>query len=502
MPLFQNTKKNIARNLGASALVTLIIGFVVATPALASLSESLRGFAWGGTSAVDSSYEGLGWVSMNNISDGASVAYGVHVPAADGLVTGYAWSEHYGWISFNGPDSSDCSPALSPANRTGNSIEGGARILSIRDELTNSGGFDGCISLSGNEYGIEIQGTQNPYVLDGYAWSSDLGWIDFSGVEVHVGPGATLSGSGCTIGANSNTCNGLLTWDIQGATTPNVYNLTSNTQYSSDTSGTNQSIVLTHGDNNVTARDGSATLQSMTIQVSCVNGTTWNVTDNKCVEQKANLSQPNVTYTTSPGFDPVTGVYEYIDINFQTKNDGYKNTDVTTEYIVQLDTNNDGTYDYEKNGTVEQLNIGQYSTIKTERVDSVTLGAMKVRTIVDSGSDLDELNESDNERVIDVTLLPPDPNMSFSSNFTQVSNGQVVTLAWNTNVTYSMNCRVYGPGIATHTFNPSVNGPTGNRISQPITSKSEFTLSCTEPNTNTTFTESTIVETQGQIQEL
>jgi hypothetical protein len=157
---------------------------------LAGAGESARGFAWGGTSSVDGAYQGMGWISMNNISDGSGTSYGVNIPAGDGDVTGYAWSgmddtngqpnAGYGWISFREVDLAGCAPALAQARRVGNTLTGGARILSIMAAMAvpggNAGGYDGCIDLSG----ITIAGN----ALSGYAWSSDLGWIDFSGVSL------------------------------------------------------------------------------------------------------------------------------------------------------------------------------------------------------------------------------------------------------------------------------------------------------------------------------
>lgn len=169
----------------------------------AGMGENTSGFAWGGGAATNGpGYEGMGWLSFNSLdcdangngtveaaevtarpgcSAGPIANYGVVMPMANGALSGYAWSEHYGWVSFNAGDLAGCAPALAAATRTGNSITGGARILAIRDAGVNAGGFDGCISLSSSVapvYGVSIVGN----ALSGYAWSSDLGWIDFSGV--------------------------------------------------------------------------------------------------------------------------------------------------------------------------------------------------------------------------------------------------------------------------------------------------------------------------------
>ena len=53
---------------------------------------NLSGFAWG---------ENIGWVSFscNNTSSCGTVGYGVTIDT-DGALDGYAWAENIGWINF------------------------------------------------------------------------------------------------------------------------------------------------------------------------------------------------------------------------------------------------------------------------------------------------------------------------------------------------------------------------------------------------------------------
>ena len=170
-------------------MLLLVVGVLTGLSAkrvFADATKSGLGFLWGGGVTVNpSGYDGMGWTSINNLSDGSIVNYGVNVPSVDGALSGQAWSDGYGWVSFDQADLAGCAPALSQATRTGNDVTGGARILSIRDGMTlgNAGGYDGCISLSGtatdgSPYGIKVAGT----TLGGYAWSGDFGWIDFGHV--------------------------------------------------------------------------------------------------------------------------------------------------------------------------------------------------------------------------------------------------------------------------------------------------------------------------------
>jgi len=165
--------------------------------AYAGAGDNVAGWGWGGGVSVNpAGYQGMGWISFNSSdcdTDNNGVAdvagcggtisnYGVNFPSGNGNITGHAWSEHYGWISFNGADLAGCAPAMAQANRTGNALQGGARILAIRDAVVagNAGGYDGCIDLS---YAT-VDATNS--TLNGHFWSSDLGWIDVDLVQVGV----------------------------------------------------------------------------------------------------------------------------------------------------------------------------------------------------------------------------------------------------------------------------------------------------------------------------
>ena len=486
-------------------VVGLVLVFFKFLPVSAGTTENVRGFAWGGTESPSGAYQGLGWVSTNNLSDGSGVNYGVNIPFSNGNLSGYAWSTHYGWISFNGADLAGCSPGLGQAARSGNTITGGARIIAIRDAGGNAGGFDGCISLSGAGYGLTVSGSNSPYTLGGYAWSSDLGWINFSGVTAEFTPTATISVTGCTIALGSSNCNGSLTWNIQDAGSPNVFNQTTSSQYSTNPTGTNVPVALTYGSNTIVARNGSSVLQSTNVSIACAGIGGWNSATGRCEDLRPNFTQPNVTYVPSATFNQATGAFNYVDVTFQTQNNGQGPTGASAAYDVQLDRNNDGSYDTTNNGSIPSLAVGAYSAAVTQRFNNVSLGTIRLRVAVDTTNAIAEVNESDNERIItNITLPPPNPNLEINLDRYQVRTGETVTITWNTNATYAMNCRVFGPGIVTYTFDPSINGSTAGspRVSAPINAKSTFTLSCVEPITNTPFSDTATVEAQGVLEEL
>jgi prepilin-type N-terminal cleavage/methylation domain-containing protein len=131
-----------------------------------------NGWAWGGGATLPAGDTSLGWIKLN----GGSL-YGIKIPAQDGsALSGYAWSENLGWVSFNSSDLGGCPSGTCSAVRSGNNIVGWARILSA-----NSGGWLGWVKLDGGAlYGVTLTNG----VLGGKAWSDELGWIYFSGATI------------------------------------------------------------------------------------------------------------------------------------------------------------------------------------------------------------------------------------------------------------------------------------------------------------------------------
>jgi len=171
------------------------LGFGILTEA--GSGDNASGFAWGETT---------GWVSFNSTncdSDGNGITdtgnfaqcpvgdaisdYGVNIDG-NGKLSGYAWSEHIGWITFNESDLSGCPQGtcrakINPPGQLGNSdvdIEGWARALAY------AGGWDGWLKFDhgeSNEPYIDVNGDWH-----GWAWGSDVvGWISFDGTDPDAG---------------------------------------------------------------------------------------------------------------------------------------------------------------------------------------------------------------------------------------------------------------------------------------------------------------------------
>ncbi len=185
---------NIKRLFLFFALAVLIIfavsGFDVSDEMVfAGSGDNLSGWAWS---------ENIGWISFNSTNQGGGANYGVTV-ASNGRLSGYAWSENIGWLTFNQNDLSGCPKAPCQANFDDNSgqVTGWARALA------NGGGWDGWISLSGSNYGVTVSQCD----WDGYAWGSDVtGWIHFKGSNYGVsGSGDACSAFGATLSASPSS---------------------------------------------------------------------------------------------------------------------------------------------------------------------------------------------------------------------------------------------------------------------------------------------------------
>jgi hypothetical protein len=186
-------------------ILVFAFGLTVFLRVDAAATDSVSGWLWGGSDT------NVGWISANNTNTGGAASYGLNIPATDGNLSGYAWSENIGWISFNPGDVVGCPSGTCSARRVGNALQGWARIVGIKTELTfgNSGGWQGWVKLSGANYGVSINTVTS--ALSGYAWSDELGWIDFS--RASIAPAPISCGNGiqegaeqCDSGVNNGNC--------------------------------------------------------------------------------------------------------------------------------------------------------------------------------------------------------------------------------------------------------------------------------------------------------
>lgn len=156
------------------AVVFVIMGMLLFTSQASSQTgTAMTGYAWSDT---------IGWISFNCLNTGtcASRPYGITV-ATDGTLSGYAWSDNIGWISANTSELSGCPTVPCTARITSNAIKGWFKALAG----STASGWDGWISLSGSNYGP----TLSSGTFSGYGWGSTVvGWTNFSYARTAYAP--------------------------------------------------------------------------------------------------------------------------------------------------------------------------------------------------------------------------------------------------------------------------------------------------------------------------
>ncbi len=113
-------------------------------------------------------------------------------------LSGYAWNNNYGWISFNCSNKTCEKNRSIPCDKSSDCLIGGNDYGDCTDTcVTKNGHYEG--------YGVNID--KNTGNLSGYAWSPNIGWISFQ--EDHKNApdkGAILSNCSDNTCANSNNC--------------------------------------------------------------------------------------------------------------------------------------------------------------------------------------------------------------------------------------------------------------------------------------------------------
>jgi len=150
-------------------------------------------------------------------------SYGVNVNATTGVMSGYAWSNRIGWISFNegvGCPDGDCTPKL---NLSTGKLSGWARAT--EPKTSGESGWDGWISLScENSTSLPWCLTTPSYraqydfdtkIISGSAWGANvIGWINFSG----PGYAVTVDLSQPTVNLSATTGPAMCPGDVDTAT--------------------------------------------------------------------------------------------------------------------------------------------------------------------------------------------------------------------------------------------------------------------------------------------
>lgn len=126
-------------------------------------------------------------IYFDNATHGANTTINV----STGQMGGYAWSDDFGWIYFgSGTDNPD-----------GPVTVDGSGVVAGKAKFLNAGYIDFNASPDGANVTVSSLGQ-----FSGYAWSSDLGWIDFGNVSAPgyvLPPAIALFGTATTVNAGN-----------------------------------------------------------------------------------------------------------------------------------------------------------------------------------------------------------------------------------------------------------------------------------------------------------
>jgi PKD repeat protein len=145
--------------------------------AKAAASNNVSGFAWS---------ENIGWISFNNISDGSTIDYGVSIDSS-GNFSGSAWSENIGWVSFDRAQTGN--PPLAPFNGGSGTIaqynSSTGYITGWMKVLANGGGWDGWIRFCDDTMPQCSGSGQRAKIVNGewtgWAWTDLVGgWVSLN----------------------------------------------------------------------------------------------------------------------------------------------------------------------------------------------------------------------------------------------------------------------------------------------------------------------------------
>jgi len=146
--------KNIL-NISLLLLLILSFGYVLnsSTPEIvrAGAGQNVSGWAWS---------DNIGWISFNCTDQGTCGAsnYGVAVDSGTGDFSGYAWSDNVGWVNFAPVGSYPEAPSHVARLESDDTVTGWARVCAGAADVVNcsgganptAGGWDGWIKLSGD----------------------------------------------------------------------------------------------------------------------------------------------------------------------------------------------------------------------------------------------------------------------------------------------------------------------------------------------------------------
>lgn len=173
--------------------------------AQAAWPKELTGWAW---------TDNVGWISFNCSNTGSCGTSNYKVYLQDSATdihyfSGYAWSDSIGWISFNNAELLNCPDGCtSPWMNIVSGQVGGSMWAMSGVKAAPEGEWNGWVELSGTNHASPMGGgdggvTFNPVTgaFTGYAYGSMFGWVNFNA-------GADVGGNVVCPSCGSNPCTG------------------------------------------------------------------------------------------------------------------------------------------------------------------------------------------------------------------------------------------------------------------------------------------------------
>ena len=178
--------------------LSILVSFALAAMFVAILAQhsTVARAQWSATSSFLTGYawsDNIGWISFS----GTNPDYGISEDAS-GNLTGYAWSDNIGWIKFGGLSGFPSGSGTSNQNASIDSsgiLHGWVRACAgtadgqCASMTGRTDGWDGWISLDGSSYNINVASGNGQYSQGAWAWGSDVvGWVTFNPFNLTTPP--------------------------------------------------------------------------------------------------------------------------------------------------------------------------------------------------------------------------------------------------------------------------------------------------------------------------
>lgn len=430
----------------------------------AGTSHNVSGFAWS---------DNVGWISFNCSDSNScnSVDYGVNI-AQDGILSGYAWNDIMGWTSFNKADLAGCASGACEAKLVNNKLQGWARTLSYGD------GWDGWISLGGGNYEITLNGNN----FEGFAWDSNIagaskigtGWVHFNpplGGVIYIPPLVATCSPDKTVALTGDNVNWSAT--SAGGIIGSYSYLWSGTD---GLTGNTKTVSKSYAINGAKTASVKVTSGSQSTTVGCNSAVT--VASTLIPDLTTNM--PTVSGTLIAG--------ENITFSGNVMNTGNADISGLFDNLFEVDIDSNGSYDatIATQAQMSGLNASETKSAVSALWTNIPVGTHTVQLCADSGNVINEANEVNNcspsKLVITVSsglIVPPiaikQPTISCSPPV--IEPGEKALIKWQ--------CFDSTDSAG---FNFSTGGAvSGSAIVKPTDNSTEYTVVCSNNGQNSCF---------------